>query len=98
GWSAIYPEAAARAQAILKRGTHGGHMPLMEFYLYPPKYISLAAIATLAPPPFVRHGEARASRESRSGISGGNLAPDDIGPIREITGERPYQVVERAPT
>jgi hypothetical protein len=29
-------------------------MPLMEFYLYPPKYISSAAIATLAPPPLGR--------------------------------------------
>jgi hypothetical protein len=58
GWSAIYPEAAALAQVILKRGTYSQHMPLMEFYLYPPKYISLAAIATLAPPPFVRSGEA----------------------------------------
>jgi hypothetical protein len=51
GWSAIYPEAGSMAQAILKRNARGPHMPLMEFYLYPPKYISSAAIATLAPPP-----------------------------------------------
>src|SRR5580698_8451027 len=37
GWSAIYPEAAARAGMILKHGTHSRQMPLMEFYLYPPK-------------------------------------------------------------
>src|ERR1700734_1106983 len=50
GWSAIYPEAGSKAHAILKRNTRGPHMPLMEFYLYPPKYISSAAIAALAPP------------------------------------------------
>jgi hypothetical protein len=48
GWGALYPEAAERAQAILRRNAGGSHMPLMEFYLYPPKYISSAAIATLA--------------------------------------------------
>jgi hypothetical protein len=51
GWSAIYPEAGSLAQAVLKRNSRSSHMPLMEFYLYPPKYISSAAIATLAPPP-----------------------------------------------
>jgi hypothetical protein len=51
GWSAIYPEAGSMAVAILKRISRSSHMPLMEFYLYPPKYISSAAIATLAPPP-----------------------------------------------
>jgi hypothetical protein len=50
GWGAIYPEAAERARELLKRNGNGQHMPLMEFYLYPPKYISSAAIATLAPP------------------------------------------------
>jgi hypothetical protein len=51
GWGAIYPEAADTASAILKRNGRGQQMPLMEFYLYPPKYISSAAIATLALPP-----------------------------------------------
>jgi hypothetical protein len=50
GWGAIYPEAAEAAGTILKQSGRGQHMPLMEFYLYPPKYISSAAIATLAPP------------------------------------------------
>jgi hypothetical protein len=50
GWSAIYPEAGSMARAILKRKAPSPHMPLMEFYLYPPKYLSSAAIATLAPP------------------------------------------------
>src|SRR6202790_1828755 len=51
GWSAIYPEAGSMARAILQRNARSPHMPLMEFYLYPPKYISLAAIAALVPPP-----------------------------------------------
>ncbi|MGA7807815.1 hypothetical protein [Bradyrhizobium sp.] len=49
GWGAIYPEAAEAARTILRRNARGPHMPLMEFYLYPPKYISSAAIATLTP-------------------------------------------------
>jgi len=50
GWGAIYPEAAETARAILKRAASGQQMPLMDFYLYPPKYLSSAAIATLIPP------------------------------------------------
>jgi hypothetical protein len=50
GWGATYPEAAETASAILKRSGRGQHMPLMEFYLYPPKYISSAAVATLMTP------------------------------------------------
>ena len=51
GWSAIYPQAGSRAQVILRRNSRSPQMPLMEFYLYPPKYLSSAAIATLIPPP-----------------------------------------------
>jgi hypothetical protein len=51
GWGSIYPGAADTASTILKRNGPGQHTPLMDFYLYPPKYISSAAIATLAPPP-----------------------------------------------
>src|ERR1700722_15724295 len=39
GWSAIYPEAGLRAQAILGRNMRSPQMPLLEFYLYPPKYL-----------------------------------------------------------
>src|ERR1700722_10560347 len=68
GWSAIYPEAGSTAHAILRRNARGSHMPLMEFYLYPPKYISSAAIATLAPP--VRSpGEAELYRASKPELS-----------------------------
>jgi len=50
GWSAIYPVEAEIARDILRRNAHGPHMPLMDFYLYPPKEISAAAVAALAPP------------------------------------------------
>lgn len=50
GWSTIYPQAASRAHGILRHHAGVSHTPLMDFYLYPPKYISQAAIATLAPP------------------------------------------------
>jgi len=64
GWGAIYPEAAELARELLKRNGNGQHMPLMEFYLYPPKYISSAAIATLAPPADRRAWEADIYRSS----------------------------------
>src|ERR1700727_687520 len=51
GWSAVYPASAVRAKASLRRNSRGPQMPLMEFYLYPPKYPNSAAIATLIPPP-----------------------------------------------
>lgn len=50
GWSRVYPQAAARAQPIFKRNTLRPHTPLMDFYLYPSRPISSAAIATLALP------------------------------------------------
>jgi hypothetical protein len=53
GWSAVYPDAAATARAILQQTAHGSHMPLMDFYLYPPKHMSAAAVAALAAP--LRH-------------------------------------------
>ena len=57
GWSAIYPEAGATAHSILRRNSRSSQMPLMEFYLYPPKYLSSAAVATLIPPPSRQAGE-----------------------------------------
>ena len=69
GWSAIYPEAAALAHAILKRNTRSPYMPLMEFYLYPPKHISLAAVAALSPPLNHQPTEAELYRTSSPGLS-----------------------------
>ncbi|MBR0801262.1 hypothetical protein JQ615_38530 [Bradyrhizobium jicamae] len=50
GWSALYPEAGAKALTVLKRQAGASLTPLMDFYLYPPKYISSAAISKLTPP------------------------------------------------
>jgi hypothetical protein len=74
GWSAIYPEAGSRAHAILKRNAPSSHMPLMEFYLYPPKHMSSAAIAKLAPPRRHQLSEAELYRASEPELSGENHA------------------------
>jgi hypothetical protein len=83
GWSAIYPEPGEKARAILKRNARTAHMPLMEFYLYPPKYISTAAIATLAPPAASPTGEAQLYHSSKPELSGEKLALGYIGSVRE---------------
>jgi hypothetical protein len=83
GWSAIYPEAGALAHAILKRNARSPHMPLMEFYLYPPKYISLAAIATLAPPPVRQSGETELYRASKPELAGEKLALSYVNSVRK---------------
>jgi hypothetical protein len=73
GWSAIYPDAGSKAQAILRRNSRSPQMPLMEFYLYPPKYLSSAAIATLIPPPSRQAGgkTAHYAGESAQTFEGG---------------------------
>jgi len=82
GWSAIYPQAASRAQAILKRTARSPQMPLMEFYLYPPKYISSAAIATLAPPASRQASEAELYRSSAPELAGEKLALNYVNAVR----------------
>src|ERR1700735_6784 len=86
GWSAIYPEAGSVARAILKRKALSPHMPLMEFYLYPPKYISSAAIATLAPPPVRQSGEAEFYLASKPEPSGDKRALDYASAIHQALG------------
>ena len=49
GWSNVYPKEASRSRAILKASARGPHTPLIEFYLYPPKYLNSAVIAALSP-------------------------------------------------
>jgi hypothetical protein len=89
GWSALYPEAGERARAVLKQNVRGPHMPLMEFYLYPPKYLSSAAIATLAPPASRRADEAALYHESKPELSGEKLALGYVRAIREPLSGRP---------
>ena len=50
GWSSIYPREATKSREILKAVARRHQNPLIEFYLYPPKYLNSAAIAALAPP------------------------------------------------
>ena len=90
GWSAIYPEAGATAQSILKRNARSPHMPLMEFYLYPPKYISSAAIATLVPPPGRQPSEVELYRSSKPELSGEKHALNYLNAIQQaLDGQLP---------
>jgi hypothetical protein len=82
GWSAIYPQAASRAHAILKRNARGPHMPLMEFYLYPPKHISSAAIAALAPPASRPASDAGFERASKPELVGEKIAPGYLNAVQ----------------
>jgi hypothetical protein len=82
GWSAIYPEAGLMAQAILKRDARSPHMPLMEFYLYPPKYISSAAIAKLAPPASRQAIEPVLYRASELELPDEKQAPKSVNAIQ----------------
>jgi hypothetical protein len=93
GWSAIYPEAGSMARAVLKRNARSPHMPLMEFYLYPPKYISSAAIATLSPPANRRPGEAELYLLSKPELPGEKLALNYANAIRQtLDGRLPHAV------
>jgi hypothetical protein len=83
GWSAIYPEAGEAARNILKRHARGPHMPLMEFYLYPPKHISSAAIATLTPPASRQPHETALYRESKPELSSEKLALSYVKSVRD---------------
>ena len=85
GWSAIYPEAGSQAQAILKRNARSLPMPLMEFYLYPPKYISAAAIATLAPPASRQPAEPQLYRSPEPELSGEKQALNYINAVQKRT-------------
>jgi hypothetical protein len=74
GWSAIYPQPASRAQTILKRHIRSPHRPLMEFYLYPPKHISTAAIAALTPHASREPAEAESYRASKPALASEKMA------------------------
>jgi hypothetical protein len=89
GWSAIYPQATSRAQSILKRTALSPHRPLMEFYLYPPKHISSAAIAALAPPASRRPGEAEPYQAPKPARVGEKVPFNHVDAIRDALDERP---------
>jgi hypothetical protein len=100
GWGAICPEAAEVARELLKRIGNGKHMPLMEFYLYPPKYISSAAIAALAPPADRRAWEADLYRSSNPEFGGEKQGLSYVNSVRDTAdGKLPslhYKQAEQA--
>ena len=98
GWSAIYPQAAARAQAILKRTARSPNMPLMEFYLYPPKHISSAAIAALAPPARPQPGHAELYKASKPELAGEKMALNYIHAMKQALDERPAMAAPQSTT
>src|ERR1700736_6121933 len=88
GWSAIYPEAGSMAHAILRRNARSPQMPLMEFYLYPPKYVSSAAIAALAPPPHRQPSEAELYRSPKPELSGEKQTLNYLSAIQQTSDGR----------
>jgi hypothetical protein len=93
GWSAIYPDAGLTAHAILKRHARSPHTPLMDFYLYPPKYISSAAIAALVPPAIRQPAEADLYRASKPELSGEKRALNYVNAIQQALDARTPQTV-----
>jgi hypothetical protein len=98
GWSAIYPQAASRAHTILKRNAHSPHMPLMEFYLYPPKHISSAAIATLTPPANRQASEAGLDRASKPELVGETMALNYVNAVKRTLDGKPAMVAPASAT
>jgi hypothetical protein len=97
GWSAIYPQAASRAHTILKRNAHSPYMPLMEFYLYPPKHISAAAIAALAPPASRPASDAGLDRASKPELVGEKIALDYLNAVQHpLDGKLPRSAAASA--
>lgn len=97
GWSAIHPDAGVAATAILKRSGRGSHMPLMEFYLYPPKYVSLAAIAALKPPVSPRPGEAELYRASRPELADEKQALNYVNAVKHAQDDTRPNAAARSP-
>jgi hypothetical protein len=93
GWSAIYPDAGLVAHAILKWHARGPHTPLMDFYLYPPKYISSAAIAALVPPANRQPAEAELYRTSKPELCGEKRALNYLNAVQQALDARPPQTV-----
>jgi hypothetical protein len=74
-WSARYPAAKRRADAILQEYTLNSRTWLMDRYLYPRSYINPAFINALAPPdslhPHARDAIADVADDSKSAAGAG---------------------------
>jgi hypothetical protein len=89
GWAALYPDAGATALAILKRQSGGSQTPLMDFYLYPPKYVSSAAIAKLTPPRANPTGESALYRTSKPELAGERQALNYVNALLQKPDDAP---------
>ena len=98
GWSAIYPQAGLIARAILQHNARSPHMPLMEFYLHPPKYLSSAAIAALAPPASRQPTEAELYRAAIPELSDEKPALNHVNAIHRALHGRPFYAIATSPT
>jgi hypothetical protein len=71
-WSTMFPEAKSMANALLRM--RSARMFLMEHYLYPPKHISPAVLAALAPPQYLQPAEPGWPAASSPELAGQKLA------------------------
>lgn len=71
-------------------------MPLMEFYLYPPKYLSAAAIATLTPP--AKSGQAEPYRASKRQLADDKMAINYVNAAKHALDGEPALVAPASAT
>jgi hypothetical protein len=80
-WSTMFPEARSMANALLRM--RSARMFLMEYYLYPPKHISPAILAALAPPPSQPSAEAGWQGVSSPELASQRLALNYANALRD---------------
>ena len=85
-WSTMFPGAKSIANALLR--TRSSRMFLMEYYLYPPKHISPAILAALAPPPVSPPLEPGWQRASGPELSSQRVALNYASAMREDLANR----------
>jgi hypothetical protein len=86
-WSTMFPEAKSIANALLR--TRSSRMFLMEYYLYPPKHISPAILAALAPPTVSPPLDPGWQRASGPELSSQRVALNYASAMREDFANRP---------
>ena len=86
-WSTMFPEAKSIANALLR--ARSSRMFLMEYYLYPPKHISPAILAALAPPTVSPPLDPGWQRASGPELSSQRVALNYASAMREDFANRP---------
>ena len=94
-WSAMFPEAKSIANALLR--TRSSRMFLMEYYLYPPKHISPAILAALAPPLVPPSADPGWQRETGPELSSQRVALNYANAMREDVAGKSGFAAERPP-